>query len=380
MTKRISQLDETIAISNIPSKIIFPISNTASGVTYSLALSTLNNYTSLRPNLAFTHANSAFSFANTTSNVAATAFIQANAAFIQANTPSYVANSAAIYANGAFGQANAAFIQANTPSYVANSASIFANGAFIQANAAFVVANSSSSSSISAFIQANAAFVKANSLVSAANTNTFTVKQIITDTASATGGGATVGLASTLTISAAFGSSDYQDPASSQAVRGRVTGANLTATRNYITGVTGSYNITGTSPSLFPKAGVLGVIGDQTTTADSAVMAYLDGDGGLTTANSAFGVAMVNTTPASGFKYGLDLKFKDTDIASSNTAYTQADIRLYNGLTIKSLTTAVTNLDSTSLPAGTMVVTSHATGVGKMFISDGSQLKQLAFV
>jgi hypothetical protein len=109
-------------------------------------------------------------------------------------------------------------------------------------------------------------------------------------------------------------------------------------------------------------------------------MAYLDGDGGLTTANSAFGVAMVNTTPASGFKYGLDLKFKATDIASSNTAYTEADIRLYNGLIIKSLTTAVTNLDSTSLPAGTMVVTSHATGVGKMFISDGSQLKQLAFV
>ena len=345
MTKRISQLDETIAISNIPSKIIFPISNTASGVTYSLALSTLNNYTSLRPNLAFTHANSAFSFANTTSNVAATAFIQANAAFIQANTPSYVANSAAIYANGAF-----------------------------------VVANSSSSSSISAFIQANAAFVKANSLVSAANTNTFTVKQIITDTASATGGGATVGLASTLSISAAFGSSDYQDPASSQGVRGRVTGSNLTSTRNYITGVTGSYNITGTSPSLFPKAGVLGVIGDQSTTADAAVMAYLDGDGGLTTANSAFGVAMVNTTPASGFKYGLDLKFKVTDIPSSNTAYTEADIRLYNGLIIKSLTTAVTNLDSTSLPAGTMVVTSHATGVGKMFISDGSQLKQLAFV
>jgi hypothetical protein len=323
MTKRISQLDETVSISDVPANILFPVSNTASGITYSLSLSTLNNYTSLKPNLAFTHANSSFNLANTSAQRANAAFIQANAAFLAANSSAGAA-SAAVYANGAF--------------------------------------------------------EKANSLVSAANTNTFTVKQIITDTASATGGGATVGLASTLTISAAFGSSDYQDPASSQAVRGRVTGANLTETRNYITGVTGSYNITGTSPSLFPKAGVLGVIGDQTTTADSAVMAYLDGDGGLTTANSAFGVAMVNTTPASGFKYGLDLKFKATDIASSNTAYTQADIRLYNGLTIKSLTTAVTNLDSTSLPAGTMVVTSHATGVGKMFISDGSQLKQLAFV
>lgn len=323
MTKRISQLDETVSISDVPANILFPVSNTASGITYSLSLSTLNNYTSLKPNLAFTHANSSFNLANTSAQRANAAFIQANAAFLAANSSAGAA-SAAVYANGAF--------------------------------------------------------EKANSLVSAANTNTFTVKQIITDTASATGGGATVGLASTLTISAAFGSSDYQDPASSQAVRGRVTGENLTETRNYITGVTGSYNITGTSASLFPKAGVLGVIGDQTTTADSAVMAYLDGDGGLTTANSAFGVAMVNTTPASGFKYGLDLKFKDTDIASSNTAYTQADIRLYNGLTIKSLTTAVTNLDSTSLPAGTMVVTSHATGVGKMFISDGSQLKQLAFV
>ena len=95
----------------------------------------------------------------------------------------------------------------------------------------------------------------------------------VTGTANTVGGGATVGVRSILAIDSAFGSNSSADPASAQAVRGRVTGANLTKTRNYVTGVTGQYLITGTNASEFIKAGILGVVGDQTTTADGAVVA-----------------------------------------------------------------------------------------------------------
>jgi filamentous hemagglutinin len=155
----------------------------------------------------------------------------------------------------------------------------------------------------------------------------------ITGTANVVGGGATVGVRSILAIDSAFGSNSSADPASAQAVRGRVTGANLTKTRNYVTGVTGQYLITGTNASEFIKAGVLGVVGDQTTTADGAVVAYLDGDGGLTTANAAYAVSMKNSTPNSGFNYGLDLQFIDLNLGGVTTStFKQADIRFNNGV------------------------------------------------
>jgi hypothetical protein len=56
-----------------------------------------------------------------------------------------------------------------------------------------------------------------------------------------------------------------------------------------------------------------------------------------------------------------------------------ADIRLSNGLLLKSVADAITDGDATALPAGAVVVTSNATGLGRMFISNGSILKQLAF-
>ena len=147
------------------------------------------------------------------------------------------------------------------------------------------------------------------------------------------GGGATVATKSVLNVASTFGSNDANDPASAQAVRGRVTGSNLTNTRNYVTGVTGQYLVTGTNASEFIKAGILGVVGDQTTTADGAVVAYLDGDGGLTTANAAYAVSMKNSTPNSGFNYGLDLQFIDLNLGGVTTStFKQADIRFNNGV------------------------------------------------
>ena len=156
----------------------------------------------------------------------------------------------------------------------------------------------------------------------------------VTGNANTVGGGATVGVRSILAIDSAFGSNDANDPASAQAVRGRVTGSNLTKTRNYVAGVTGQYLVTGTNASEFINTGLLGVVGDQTTTANAAVVAYLDGDGGLTTAGSAYGVSMKNSTPGSGFDYGLDLQFINLNVAGTTTLFKQADIRFNNGVTL----------------------------------------------
>lgn len=153
----------------------------------------------------------------------------------------------------------------------------------------------------------------------------------VTGTATTVGGGATVGVRSILAIDSAFGSNDANAPASAQAIRGRVTGSNLTKTRNYVAGVTGQYLVTGTNASEFINTGLLGVVGDQTTTANAAVVAYLDGDGGLTTAGSAYGVSMKNSTPGSGFDYGLDLQFIDLNVAGTTAPFKQADIRFNNG-------------------------------------------------
>jgi hypothetical protein len=157
----------------------------------------------------------------------------------------------------------------------------------------------------------------------------------VVTTANIVGGGATVATKSVLNVDSTFGSNSSTDPASAQAVRGRVTGSNLTKTRNYVTGVTGQYLITGTNASEFIKAGILGVVGDQTTTADGAVVAYLDGDGGLTTANAAYAVSMKNSTPNSGFNYGLDLQFISLNLGGVTTSkFKQADIRFNNGVTL----------------------------------------------
>lgn len=183
----------------------------------------------------------------------------------------------------------------------------------------------------------------------------------VSGVANIVGGGATVATKSVLNVASTFGSNDANDPASAQAVRGRVTGSNLTKTRNYVTGVTGQYLVTGTNASEFIKAGVLGVVGDQTTTADGAVVAYLDGDGGLTTANAAYAVSMKNSTPGSGFDYGLDLQFIDLNVAGTTTPFKQADIRFNNGVTLVANTA-----NNVSINANVTVGNIIATNIGNI--------------
>jgi len=182
----------------------------------------------------------------------------------------------------------------------------------------------------------------------------------------------TVGVRSILAIDSAFGSNNVNDPASAQAVRGRVTGSNLTKTRNYVAGVTGQYLVTGTNASEFINTGLLGVVGDQTTTANAAVVAYLDGDGGLTTAGSAYGVSMKNSTPGSGFDYGLDLQFINLNVVGTTTPFKQADIRFNNGVEL------VANVANTISIGANLTVTGNITSTGIALLNSSEDLADAA--
>ena len=199
----------------------------------------------------------------------------------------------------------------------------------------------------------------------------------VTGTANTVGGGATVGVRSILAIDSAFGSNDANDPASAQAVRGRVTGSNLTKTRNYVAGVTGQYLVTGTNASEFINTGLLGVVGDQTTTANAAVVAYLDGDGGLTTAGSAYGVSMKNSTPGSGFDYGLDLQFINLNVVGTTTPFKQADIRFNNGVELVANVANTISIGSNLTVTGT-TSTGNLNSTGVLSLNSSEDLADAA--
>jgi hypothetical protein len=181
------------------------------------------------------------------------------------------------------------------------------------------------------------------------------------------------GVISTINPVSPFGSSTNTAPSSAQGVKGQVYGSNLTATANYYMGVMGRYLVTGSNASTFPKVGVLGVVGDTTTTADAAVMAFLDGDGGLTTANAGFGISMTNSTGGSGFNYGMDLSMLNTGAPSSLKAYKIAQIRLAkdasNGNVVIKVVTSVVDGTASSLGIGSLGLDSTA---GKLFVVDAS--------
>lgn len=91
------------------------------------------------------------------------------------------------------------------------------------------------------------------------------------------------------------------------AIMGNIHGDSLLKTGDYLAGVIGADSITGAQATKYPKGGVLGQISDTVTVADGAVIAEIDGDSGLTKANAAFKAMMRNSTPGSGFDFGVDL-------------------------------------------------------------------------
>jgi hypothetical protein len=136
-----------------------------------------------------------------------------------------------------------------------------------------------------------------------------------------------------------FGSSTYVTPGEAFSVFGRVQcGAPFSAapstTFNHMAGTVGEFAVIGTYANNGLMAGVMGTINTNTLSGDAAVMAFMDGDSGLTTARCAFGVAMAQTTGGSGFEYGIDLKMQDPVADGGGPSgvipYKTAEIRLAN--------------------------------------------------
>jgi hypothetical protein len=134
-----------------------------------------------------------------------------------------------------------------------------------------------------------------------------------------------------------FGSSDYTVPGEAFSVFGRVQcgapfSAAPTTTFNHMAGTVGEFAVIGTYNNFGLMAGVMGTINTNTLSGDAAVMAFMDGDSGVTTARCAYGVAMAQTTAGSGFEYGIDLKMQDPVLDAGGPSgvipYKTAEIRL----------------------------------------------------
>lgn len=182
-----------------------------------------------------------------------------------------------------------------------------------------------------------------------------------------------------------FGSSSFQTPGEALAVFGRVqTGAPFaalpTTTFNHIAGVAGEFAVIGAYTNNAVMAGVMGIINTNTLSGDAAVMAFMDGDSGVTTCRAAFGVAMAQTTPGSGFEFGLDLKMQDP-IAdgggpSGVTPYQTAEIRLADDANDDPVVIKVGNFvdgAASGLGIGSLGVN---TTTGKLFVVDTGGLFQ----
>jgi hypothetical protein len=176
-----------------------------------------------------------------------------------------------------------------------------------------------------------------------------------------------------------FGSSDYQTPGEALAVFGRVqTGAPFaavpTTTHNYMAGVAGEFAVIGSYTNTALMAGVLGIINTNTLSGDAAVMAFMDGDAGVTTCRAAFGVAMAQTTPGSGFEFGIDLKMQDPVLDGGGPSrvipYTKANIRMEDDVVV--MVNAGVPVDGTTgdnfAGIGSMYIDSTA---GNLYIQTG---------
>jgi hypothetical protein len=177
-----------------------------------------------------------------------------------------------------------------------------------------------------------------------------------------------------------FGSSDYATPGEAFSVFGRVQcGAPFSVapstTFNHMAGTVGEFAVIGTYSNNGLMAGVMGIINTNTLSGDAAVMAFMDGDSGVTTARCAFGVAMAQTTAGSGFEYGLDLKMQDPVLDASGPSgvipYTKANIRMEDDVVVMVDAGVPTNGTTGDNFAGTGSLYVDSTA-GKLYINTGA--------
>lgn len=104
--------------------------------------------------------------------------------------------------------------------------------------------------------------------------------------------------------------------------------------------------------------------------ASCAVAASLNGAINQSTAGAGAGFKVYQFNNQCSFDYGVDLSLT----GMSTTTFAAANIRFSTDQTFSCLTTAITaNVTTTAAPAGSLAITTHATGVGSIFRSDGSK-------
>lgn len=169
-------------------------------------------------------------------------------------------------------------------------------------------------------------------------------------------------LAADLTLASTAGTSDAGDADFLGATMGNVLGSNLLNTHNYVGGVIGHYSVTGTNASTYPVGAVLGGIGDGTTTADGAFVAYIDGDSALTTAGAAFKVMNNNSTPGSGFDFGVDLQ------DAAHDGYAAVDEDFYNKAPVRLVQDVVVLVDNGAPTSGVSGTGAGTAGKGSLYV------------
>lgn len=159
-------------------------------------------------------------------------------------------------------------------------------------------------------------------------------------------------------------------------IMGNLIGTLLTKAGNYLGGVIGHYNVTGTKATTYPAGAVLAGIGDGVTEADGAVVAYIDGDSSVTTAGAAFKVRNNNSNAASGFDFGVDLQdathdgFQPVDDAF----YLKAPLRIVRDVCVLVGDAAPTDgvTGATISGEGSLYVRTHV-GVAAVYINTGTK-------
>ena len=131
-----------------------------------------------------------------------------------------------------------------------------------------------------------------------------------------------------LNVAAGAGTSTAGASAYLAGVMGNVLGANLTDTNNIVAGLVGKYDVTGTNASNYPSGGVVGEIGNNTTTADGSVIAAMGGDLNTSSARAAYTTAYMNSTAASAWTWGLDLQGPGAFASYLEPRFSQGFLRL----------------------------------------------------
>lgn len=178
-------------------------------------------------------------------------------------------------------------------------------------------------------------------------------------------------VAADLTLGAAAGTSGAGDSDFLAPIMGNLLGENLSQTHNYLGGGIFHYSATGTRASTYPAGAMLAGIGDGvgaggTGMPDGAVVAYIDGDSASTKAGAAFKVMSNNSTPTSGFDFGLDLQ------AAAHDGYLPVDAAFYKKAQLR-LTEDVCQLVGSGAPVDGIAGTgAGVTGKGSMYVDSAS--------